>query len=309
MLPTLRSLPDPDAFATYLRKLYGIDFTGCTLLRSLVNDVCELTADDARYILKLYRYDGRTPAEIRWETGLSAHLITNELRVPPVVTLPDGEQVGLLDAPEGPRPFVLQNFVAGAKPRPPFDDALYQEFGVLVAQFHEAADSFVSAIPRRPADLLHRLDEPLAEILPLLSSAEGNLLRALAAAVRNHFAQYSGHSTGICHGDVTLDNVLRTDQGLLLLDFDLAAAGYCAADLTGVAATPQWSAFKTGYTTLRPITAADAAAIPHLTVVGRIFNLRFHLYDKPAFRGRESISEGWADHELAELKQAADELL
>ncbi len=113
MLPTLRSLPDPDAFATYLRKLYGIDFTGCTLLRSLVNDVYELTADDARYILKLYRYDGRTPAEIRWETGLSAHLITNELRVPPVVTLPDGEQVGLLDAPEGPRPFVLQNFAPG----------------------------------------------------------------------------------------------------------------------------------------------------------------------------------------------------
>jgi Ser/Thr protein kinase RdoA (MazF antagonist) len=292
-----------------LSKLYGIDFTGCTLVRSLVNDVYELTADDARYLLKFYRYDGRTPAEIRWETGLSAHLVANGLLVPAVLPLPGGEPVGLLEAPEGPRPFVLQNFIAGAKPRPPFDDALYQEFGVLVAQFHEAADSFVSAFPRHPADLSHRIDEPLAQILPLLAPAEVNLLTALAAAVRNHFAQHSGHSTGICHGDVTLDNVLRTDKGLLLLDFDLSAHGYRAADLTGVASTPHWSAFKAGYTTHRPITAADEAAIPYLTVVGRIFNLRFHLYDKPTFRGRDSITEGWADHEFAALKQAADELL
>jgi Ser/Thr protein kinase RdoA (MazF antagonist) len=204
---------------------------------------------------------------------------------------------------------VLQNFIAGAKPQPPFDDALYEEFGVLVAQFHEAADSFVSAFPRRPADLSHLLDAPLAQFLPLLSPAEENLLEALAAAVRNHFTQYSGHSTGVCHGDVTLDNVLRTDKGLLLLDFDLSADGYRAADLTGVAATPHWNAFKTGYTTHRAISAADEAAIPYLTVVGRIFNLRFHLRDKPLFRGTESRTEGWADHELAALKQAADELL
>jgi Ser/Thr protein kinase RdoA (MazF antagonist) len=309
VLPTLRSLPDASALATHLGRLYGIDFTDCILLRSLVNDVYELTADDARYILKLYRYGGHTPAEIRWEAGLSAHLVANGLLAPPVLPLPDGEPVGLLDAPEGPRPFVLHNFIAGAKPQPPFDDALYEEFGVLVAQFHDAADSFVSAFPRRPADLSHRLDEPLAHIMPLLAPAEENLLKALAAAVRNHFTQYSGHSAGICHGDVTLDNVLRTDKGLLLLDFDLSAHGYRAADLTGVAATPHWSAFKAGYTTRRPITADDEAAIPYLTVVGRIFNLRFHLRDKPLFRGTESRTEGWADYELAALKQAADDLL
>ena len=73
--------------------------------------------------------------------------------------------------------------------------------------------------------------------------------------------------------------------------------------------TPHWSAFKSGYATRRPIAAADEAAIPYLTVVGRIFNLQFHLHDKPTFRGRDSITEGWADHEFAALKQAADELL
>jgi len=96
MIPTLRSLPDPDALSAYLADRYGLGFTGCTLLRSLVNDVYELATGDARYILKLYRYDGRDPGEIRWETGLSAHLNAAGLLVPRVLLLPGEDPVGRL---------------------------------------------------------------------------------------------------------------------------------------------------------------------------------------------------------------------
>jgi Ser/Thr protein kinase RdoA (MazF antagonist) len=298
----LRSLPDPAALTPYLRDRYGIGFTSCTLLRSLVNDVYELTTADARYILKLYRYGGHGPDGIRWETGLSAHLIAGGLATPAVRPLPDGDPVGLLDAPEGPRPFVLQEFVDGTKP--PYEEEVYRGFGVLVAQFHEIADSYVSEFPRRAADLSHSLDE----LGPLLAPAEENLLRALADAVRNHLAQYSP-SRGICHGDVSLDNLLVAGNGLTLYDFDLSGVGYRAADFTGVASTPYWQAFKAGYTTHRPIPAEDEAAIPYLGVAGRISNLHFHLVDKPLIRGTESRTEGWADRELTGLRQAADQLL
>lgn len=309
MLPTLRSLPDPDALGAHLRELYDLDFTGCTLLRSLVNDVYELTTNDGRHVLKLYRTGGWAPDEIRWETGLSEHLRSAGLQVPRIHPLTGADLVGVLDAAEGPRPFTLSAFLDGSKPQPPFDDALYRDFGVLVAEFHQLADSYVAEFPRRPADLSHRLDEPLAQLSPFLSPAEENLLQHLAAAVRNHFAQYSGQSWGNCHGDVTLDNVLRTDDGLALLDFDLTTEGWRAADFTGVAATPNWDAFAAGYSTVRPIPDADLAAIPYLTVVARIFNLRFHLRDKPLLRGTESRTEGWADHELTALHQAAEQLL
>jgi Ser/Thr protein kinase RdoA (MazF antagonist) len=302
VFPTLRSLPEPAALTTYLRDRYGLGFTGCTLLRSLVNDVYEVITADARFVLKLYRYGGRAPDEIRWETGLSAHLVANGLRTPRVVALPDGDAVGLLDAPEGPRPFVLQEFLEGTTPS--YEEGVYREFGVLVARFHEMADSFVSEFPRRTAALSHSLDE----LRPHLAAAEENLLRALADAVRNNLAQYSP-ARGICHGDVTLDNLLATGNGLALYDFDLAAFGYRAADFTGVAATPYWPAFKAGYTTRLPITAEDEAAIPYLGVAARIANLRFHLVDKPLIRGTESRTEGWADRELTALKQAATELL
>ncbi len=302
MLPTLRSLPDPAALTPYLQDRYGLAFTGCTLLRSLVNDVYEVTTTDTKYVLKLYRYGGHEPDEIRWETGLSAHLVASGLSTPTVRPLPDGDPVGLLDAPEGPRPFVLQEFVAGTKP--PYQEELYRDFGVLVAQFHELADSYVSEFPRRTADWSQSLDE----LGPRLAPAEENLLRDLAEAVRNNLAQYSP-ARGICHGDVSLDNLLVSGNGLTLYDFDLAGVGPRAADFTGVASTPYWQAFKAGYMTRRPITAEDEAAIPYLGVAGRISNLRFHLVDKPLIRGTESRTEGWADSELTALRQAADELL
>jgi Ser/Thr protein kinase RdoA (MazF antagonist) len=228
MLPVLRSLPDPDALATHLGHLYGIEFTGCTLLRSLVNDVYDATAANGRYVVKLYRSGGWASAEIRWETGLSAHLSAAGLPVPPIVALPGGELTGVLDAPEGPRPFTVSAFVDGTKPQPPFDDELYRDFGVLVARFHEAADSYSPDFPRRPDDLAHRLDEPLAQILPLVGRAEENLLRALADAVRNNVGQYSDAlDNGVCHGDVTLDNVVVTGWAAA----ELAALHQAADDL------------------------------------------------------------------------------
>jgi Ser/Thr protein kinase RdoA (MazF antagonist) len=306
VIPTVRSLPDPDALAGRLGPRYGLTFTSCTLLRSLVNDVYLLSTGASRFVLKLYRYDGRQPDEIRWETGLSAHLGASGVLVPAVLPLLDGDTVGQLESPEGPRTFTLSTYVEGTKPRPPFTDELYAAFGEQLAAFHDAADNYTSAYFRPPADLVHRLDEPLEEILAV-DNAEENLLRSLADAVRNNVAQYS--KAGTCHGDVTMDNVLLTKQGLLLLDFDLAAVGPLASDFAGVATTVHWDAFKAGYRTRRPITAEDEAAIPYLQVVGSIFNLRFHVVDKPQWRGAESRDEGWAAAELEGLRAAAAVLL
>jgi Ser/Thr protein kinase RdoA (MazF antagonist) len=303
-------LPDPQALAAYLRKVYALQVEEIRLLRSLVNDVYEVVSTDVRYVLKLYRSGGWTPDEIRWECDLSAHLDKSGLQTPQVHPLADGSPVGLLDAAEGTRPFTLSSFIVGTKPQPPFDDRLYHSFGQLVAAFHDAADTFASSYRRRPSDLRRQLDEPLELVLPLLPRDERELLSTLASAVRHKIDQYAEQlSWGVCHGDVTMDNVLLTSSGLALHDFDLSAEGWRAADFGGVASTPRWDAFAAGYTTKRTLPDIDLAAIPWLSVAASIFNLRFHLHDKPLIRGTESISEGWAAAELASLHQAARELL
>jgi Ser/Thr protein kinase RdoA (MazF antagonist) len=307
VIQTLRSLPDPQALRDHLADVYGIAFSTCTLIRSLVNDVYKVTAPDQTYVLKLYRADAHHADEIRWEAQLADHLGSAGLAVPRVVPLADGSEVGLLEAAEGARPYILSTFVEGTKPRPPFTAGLYRSFGELIATFHDATDSFRPAYARWRADA--DPTEPLAEVAPQLGSEDRELLERLASAVRAHFEEQQGHSRGICHGDVSLDNVLIGENGLTLHDFDLSSEGYRAADFTGVASTKHWDAFVDGYRSRRPTPAADLAAIPYLAVVGSIFNLRFHLKDKPLIRGTESISEGWADDELDSLRKAAVQLL
>jgi Ser/Thr protein kinase RdoA (MazF antagonist) len=310
VIPTLRSLPDPQALAVHLQQVYALQIRDCRLLRSLANDVYEVVAADGRYVLKLYRAAGWTPSEVQWECDLSAQLASTGLLVPRVQPLADGSAVGQLDAAEGTRPFTLSSFMAGAKPQPPFDDDLYRSFGQLVADFHDAADTFVSSQERRPFDLTRRLDEPLELILPALPQDEQEILRELASAVRTKLELYAGQlSWGVCHGDVTLDNVFIADNGLTLHDFDLSAEGWRAADFVGVASTPHWNAFVAGYTVERSLPDIDVAAIPWLSVAASIFNLRFHLHDKPLIRGTESIGEGWAADEIASLHRAARDLL
>lgn len=309
MLAVYRSLLDPAGLTGLVRRAYGLDVVGCTLIRSFVNDVYQLATRDARYVLKVYRHGFWSVPEVAWEGELAAYLAGTGVPVARAVPTVAGRYADGLDAPEGVRPYAVWEYVAGHKPQHP-DDDLYRDFGRLVARFHEAAEGFVTALPRRPFDLARTLDEPLAELLPRLADRDRTLVAGLAATARERITGYlaAGLDEGICHGDVTLDNVHRTDGGLVLHDLDLAGARCRAADLYGVSATPRWGAFLAGYTAVRAVGERDLAVLPWFRIVQWLLNLHFHLVSKPLLRGTESVGEGWADEILAELRAVADTL-
>ncbi|WP_442913247.1 phosphotransferase [Kribbella sp. CA-293567] len=96
----------------------------------------------------------------------------------------------------------------------------------------------------------------------ILAPAEENLLRGLGNAVRSHLAQYSDAlGRGVCHGDVSLDNILVSDDGLSLHDFDLSGTGYRAADFTGVASPSAKAGRSTNWTlsARQPGNSSDSA--------------------------------------------------
>ena len=309
MPPTLRSLIAPSALSDLLRSSHGLGSADCVLIRSFVNDVYQVAAADRTdaYALKVYQSGRWSPDEVRWELELVGHVASAGVPVPRIVPLVNGAPCGILDAAEGPRVYALTEFVVGRKPQPPFDDALYREFGALIATFHASTDGFASRYPRRPSDLATLLDRPIERVSAALIDRpdDRKLVMELGAEARSRLinASAAGLEYGICHGDVSLDNVFLGPDGLSLHDFDSAAPGWRAADLTGVSLTPYFEAFVTGYRTVRALDDADLAAVPWFSVAGLIENLAFHLIDKPAYRGTESLAEGWVDDGLTALRE------
>lgn len=312
-VPVLRSLPTTDGVATLVGRCYDLDVTECVLVRSFVNDVYEVRTARERYVLKVYHHGGWSTEEVTWEAELVDHLVANDVPVAMVVPLTTGDRVGEIAAPEGPRPFMLSEYVAGRKPRKPFDDRLYYEYGRLVGRMHAAGHSFSTTRHRRSFGLERTLDEPLARILPEFTDQPKSvtLLTNLAVAARHRLTEFAaaGMDRGVRHGDVTMDNVHRTSAGLVMHDFDLAHVGWRVADLSGCLATPFAAAFRAGYTEVRSIGTADIEALPWLRVVETIGNLAFHLSEKAAWRGTESRGEGWIEAALADLRTSAERLL
>lgn len=84
---------------------------------TFVTEVCEVRTPQQRYAFKLYHHGGWSTEEIAWEAELVDHLASNGIPVAKVVPLLFGDQVGEVAAPEGPRPFLLSEWVEGRKPR------------------------------------------------------------------------------------------------------------------------------------------------------------------------------------------------
>lgn len=285
---------------------YPIEASGAVLVRSFNNDVFRVRADSRDYALKLYGADRFTADEVRWEQQFARHLVDAGVPVAGDVLLRNGDSVGVIDAPEGQRLFALTAWVPGDKPQPPWSEALYRAVGWLLAQLHEASDSFVSDYPRSAV----RSGAEPGQVIAVLEEGSGRqlLVRRAAAAAQDAVDRLAGEGLrwAIRHGDPSLDNIHITQDGdLHFYDLDLAGPGWQVEDLAGALSTSFAEPFLAGYETIRPLPAADIEALPWLRVLSAIDNLKFHLIDKPAAMGTSTLSEGWVDRGFDALANAA----
>ncbi|MFC7404864.1 phosphotransferase enzyme family protein [Georgenia alba] len=302
MIGTIRSVPDPAAIVQEVRHRYGLDLERGTLLRSLANDVYLVHGPDGRYAAKVYR-TGTDRERLRWEDELARHAVRHGVPVPTARPTTGGEPVLTLEAPEGPRHVVVLEWVEGTKPAPPFGEDLYRELGDLLARFHAAADTFAPSASRPVEDVDTLVGAAVARVADVLNGPDRALVEDLGARATAALRRRRPSDLGVCHGDVTLDNVLVTDAGLSLHDFDLAGVRWRVSDLTGVAGTEHLGAFLTGYREVRPLPEDDLTSLGWLRAAASLQNLGFHLVDKPAVQGSDSIGEGWADRELETLRE------
>lgn len=282
----------------------------CALLRSYVNDVYAIATTAGDYILKVYRARWRSWSEIAYELDVLAHLTARGVAVAPAIPRRDGRRIGAIRAPEGLRYAVLFARAAGTKPARPFTTTLYRHFGRATARMHRALDDFASPHARVPLDLAHFLDRPLAALRPRLAGRPDDwaFLVSLAEKVRARIADLaaSGLDWGVCHGDLTLDNLHVTLEGqITFYDFDSGGPGWRASDPCGVLRyaiadrNGFWDAFLAGYGEVRPFGPADLAAVPYFAAAYGILDLGGRVGNWAAWSGRWMATEAYFDDALA----------
>ena len=305
-MPTVsRSLLSSDEIASVVESGYGVTVIDCVLLRSLVNDVYRVTCVDDAYVVKLYQYGRWSSDAVDWELRLTERLAAHDIAAPRLLLTRSGSRFGVVAAPEGQRVFAVTRLLVGETPS--YTAATYREFGLLLAGFHTAAEG-IEHSPQRRLDPVASIRSVVPEVLPLLTEPDRSLVADLATTAERRLDD-ARLTMGVRHGDVSLDNLVRIGEGLALYDFDSSGHGPVAADFTGVAATEHWEAFLSGYRSSRLVTEDDLAALPWLSVVASVENLRFHLIDKAAWRGTQSREEGWVASELDSLRAAGRRLM
>lgn len=289
-----------DFIVTWLADRYGTAFSSatCELLRSYTNDVYHIRSASQQFVLKLYAPGWRTLTDVQWEIDLLLHLVAHSVPVAEPIAAADSELISSITTDAGSWIAVLFTYAPGHKPQPPFSLGLYEAFGRAIAQFHCAADSFISPYPRRALDTSFLIDEPVELAAPLFPKPhERTWLLELACLVKDQISTYAaiGLDWGPIHGDATLDNLHLTEDGTIVLyDFDSGGPGWRAADLQGWGIDhseyqPFWDAFYRGYNHVRPLAEVDRLAAPYLTLAWDIWGMKIDLERRILSLGQEQI--------------------
>lgn len=243
-----------------------------------------LRCDAGRFILTLFerRVD---PAELPWFLGLMEHLATHGITCPQPVRGRDGEALRMLCG----RPACLTTFVPGRWPRR-VTAAQCEAVGEALARLHLAGAGYapvrVNALgPAGWAPLLARCGPDADEVAP-------GLYAELAAALDHVLARWPDDlPRGHIHADLFPDNAFFEGERLTgIIDFYFAATDLLAYDLAiclnawcfgeGLRPLPsRCRALLAGYERVRPLSAAEHAALPVLCQGAALRFLLTRLYD------------------------------
>ena len=282
-------------------------------LNSFENRVYQLGLEDRSFVIaKFYRPGRWTDAQVREEHGFTAELAAAEIAVVAPMSR-DGETLFLH---EGFRFAIFPRRGGRAPELEGLEVAAWM--GRTLGRMHAVGAN--APFRHRPAlTLQSHVDAPSRDALAsgLLPAALAPRYRDAVAAARDAIAaswDAMGARTLRLHGDSHPGNVLWTDAGPTLVDFDDARSGPAVQDLwmllTGGEA--QREALLEGYEQFRAFDRAELGLIPALRLMRQIHFAGWIAarYDDPAFpRAFPFAGEArWWEQHVADLIEGADAL-
>jgi Ser/Thr protein kinase RdoA (MazF antagonist) len=287
----------------HIKNHFGVNSVICEPLNTPTNDVIAVTTPTGRFALKLYHLQ-RTTAEVQWEIDLVIHLIRNGAPVAKPVRGKHG-YVETLCVNGRDRAAVLFEWAPGEKPKPTRDT--YTLLGKAAAHIHQAADTFVSSFPRESYDACTLIDEQLHRMnMHLLAAKRWKQAVALGERLKQVIANPT-LDRGICHMDLTLDNVHRHGESMTVFDFDSAGACWRSIEPYGILRSSKdaFEAWLDSYRSVRPFNQHNEQAVAAFGIIGELRVVAWELGVARSSRGKPllgipdlpGIVDAWLDWE------------
>lgn len=286
-----------------LKDFFGFSHVTCENLNTLANDAFVINTPKGKFALKIYNSASRSVQEVQWEMDLTDHLIQKGAPIAKPIRGKDGFMISITFEGEE-RVAVLFEWAQGEKPKPEYNT--YALLGKAAAQIHNAADSFESSLIRHEYnyDTSVLLDEQLQLMkAPLLETDQWQRVYELSERLKKLVAN-PALDYGICHMDLTLDNVHR--DGALMTVFDLDSSGKCwrayEPYMVLKSSKDKFTWWLEGYRSIREFGKDDEKAVSAFVILGDIRNIVWKLGFAKSSRGKPLMQP-------AELPQVVDEWL
>ncbi|MDP2788980.1 MAG: phosphotransferase [bacterium] len=290
----------------HLEKHFGLHNVVCENLNTSTNDIFLVTTPTDRFALKLYNPQSRTVADVQWELELIIHLIKNGVPVVKPISGKNGYvETFVVDGQD--RAAVLFEWARGEKPKPTKDT--YKLLGKAAAQIHQAATTFTSSLSRHnhKYDATKLIDEQLKRMEKhLIAAGKWPKMLELGERLKNIVAN-PVLDWGICHMDLTLDNVYRDGDTITVFDFDSAAKCWRALEPHKVLRLSKeyFEAWLEGYRSVRPFKKLDEETVATFGIIGDLRVVAWDLGVARSSRGTPKIGipgladivDGWLDWE------------
>lgn len=312
--PVTHSIPSADALKAQLQHDYAIEpIDECRYWQIGLNDTYLVSCPGNCFVLRVYRAQRRTDAEVEYELDAITHLSYVGIPVSTAISRKDGTRLGAINTPEGRRQYVLFTFAEGTTYSYSDDIQIAFDYGQAVARLHNATDDFVSPHQRFTLNLEFLLHNPLVSLKPFLRRrpTDWDYLCRLAERIEKsiHKLIAEGLNQGFCHGDTNGYNAHFTcSRQLTFFDFDFCGIGWRAYDLASFRwlalmnpKEDRWNHFLRGYTQIRPLYDVDRQAVPFLIGARQLWIDSLQI-ENGADWGFNNIDDSYFDRKLKYLQ-------
>jgi len=308
------SLAAPDSIAAWAASRWAIGTTEhVEFVRSYVNDVYRIDTDLGAFALKVFRRSWRNRSDAIWESQLCVHL--QEAGIPLAVPIPgfDGQHVQALLYPEGERAAFLTPWLGLFKPKPPWTEKLYRDFGRAATRMHQASMNFVPETPGRVLNTTYLIRQPVEKLREYFKNRPETFdrLQEMGRLVASQLDTLTPDlAFGVCQGDLSFDNLSILPNGeFAFYDFDLGGHGCLVFDFAFFhgwmrkddSAVAFWNAFRAGYGEIREITVAEIEAMPLFEVAYMIWDLEHTIHKWTTWSGTWQATDAKVDAALDEI--------